>query len=265
MRALSRVIEYYNRYDEDGRLERDNYHRTEFVVTLKLLKPYLTPGAKILDAGAGTGKYSLFLAERGYEVTALDLTPRHVETIRRRAAELGLEDKLSAVCGNAESLYGFEDGAFDMVLCMGPLYHLDSPAARETCIAECLRVLKPGGTLAAAYVNKAGVYLYKLLRSPETLTEQPPGTVLGPEGRLDDGCFVSMGPEEMEALMGKFPLAKREHAATDGLSAVMQQTVNRLDEEQFAGWLEYMEVTCRNPYHLGSSLHSLYIGEKLRG
>jgi SAM-dependent methyltransferase len=260
---MSKIIDYYNRYDEDARLERDNYHRTEFLVTLRLLKPYLTPGARILDAGAGTGRYSLFFAERGYEVTALDLTPKYVELIRHKAADAGLDDKITAVCGSAVSLDRFEDGAFDAVFCMGPLYHLDSPESREACVSECLRVLKPGGILAAAYVNRAGVYLYKLMRSPETLTEQPPSTVLGPESSLDDGCFVSLSPDEVEELMGRFPILKKEHAATDGLSAVMQHTVNRLDEEQFDGWLDYMYQTGRSTYFLGSSLHSLYIAEKI--
>lgn len=259
---MDNVIAYYNRYDEDGRLDRDNYHRTEFMQTVSLLKPYLAPGARILDAGAGTGRYSLFFAERGYEVTALDLTPKHVELIRRKAASAGLEDKLSAVCGNAANLVGFENAAFDAVLNMGPLYHLDSPESREASVSECLRVLKPGGILAAAYVNRAGVYLYKLIRSPETLTEQPPDTVLGPDGRLDDGCFITLSPDEVEELMGRFPLVKKEHAAVDGLSAIMQQTVNRLDGQQFEGWLDYMYRTGREAYHLGSSLHNLFIAEK---
>lgn len=53
------IIDYYDRYDEDGRLMRDNYHRTEFPLTVKVLDPYVKPGSRILDAGARTGRYSI--------------------------------------------------------------------------------------------------------------------------------------------------------------------------------------------------------------
>lgn len=260
--VLREVIDYYNRYDEDGRLDRDNYHRTELLLTLRLLKPYLVPGGRILDAGAGTGRYSCFLAERGYSVTALDLTPKHVEIIRRKAADSGLDSRLSAVEGDARDLARFEDGSFDVVLCMGPLYHLRDAESRETCIRECLRVLRKGGILAAAYVNRAGVYLYMISCDPDVLLQQPPSRVFEGNGGLADKTFVSLSPAEMEDLMSRFPLSKKEHAAADGISAAMHESVNRMDPIQFERWLEYLYYTNREPAHLGTSLHNLYIAEK---
>ncbi|OPA75366.1 hypothetical protein BVG16_22530 [Paenibacillus selenitireducens] len=185
------IIDYYERYDEDGRLMKDNYHRTEFLLTLRFLDPYMIPGSSILDAGAGTGRYSFHLAEKGHMLTALDLTPKHVKLIQEKANDLNLESRITAYLGNVMAMEGFEDHSFDVVLCMGPLYHLSNLEEWKTCMKECLRVLKPGGTIAVAYVNRAGAYLYKIKRNPEVLIQQAPITVLGTDGYLDDGCFFA--------------------------------------------------------------------------
>ncbi|WP_438447625.1 class I SAM-dependent methyltransferase [Gorillibacterium sp. sgz5001074] len=257
------VLKYYDRYDEDGRLERDNYHRAEFAITVKLLEPYLPAGAQILDAGAGTGRYSLHYAALGHRVTALDLTPKHVELIRGKADGTGLGHLVDAVTGNAMDLSAYADGTFDAVLCMGPLYHMKDGAEREACMRECLRVLKPGGLLAAAYVNLAGNYLYKLMLNPKTLVLEPPTEILTRKIEWEEGCFASITPEEAEELMARFPMEKLEHATTDGISALMQNTVNALNAEQFAQWLECLYVTNRNPHFLGTGLHNLYIARKI--
>lgn len=260
---MQEVINYYNRYDEDSRLVRDNYHRTEFMVTLKLLEPYLQEGARILDAGAGTGRYACHYAGLGYQVDALDLTPKHVEMIREKAQKFNLEDRLGAFVGNACDLSLFPDESYDMVLCMGPLYHLPDEAGRVQCLKECLRVLKPGGVLAIAYVNRAGEYLYRVAATPVILTEQPPAHALaGTTGLVGGGCFVVLDPHQVEDLAASLPLAPLAHASTDGLSAVLRETVNHLTEEQYAAWLDYMMAVCRDSNQIGTSLHNLYIGRK---
>lgn len=259
---LTNIIEFYNHYDEDSRLDRDNYHRTEFLVTLKLLESYLAPGSRILDAGAGTGRYSCYYAELGHSVVGLDLTPRHVESIRNKAAQPHLEDRLSAVLGDARDLSMFQDESFDAVFCMGPLYHLKDDASRTACMDECLRVLKKGGLLAVAYVNRAGAYLYEISRNPSVLTEQPPAHVLSANGGLNNDCFVTLSPQEIEKFMDQFPIILKEHAATEGVSAIMCELVNKMSAEQFEAWLEFMLLTNRKSDNLGTSIHNLFIAQK---
>jgi ubiquinone/menaquinone biosynthesis C-methylase UbiE len=259
---LQDIIGFYNRYNEEGRLNRDNYHRTEFLITLRLLAPYLKSGSRILDAGAGTGQYSCYYAEQGFTVDALDLTPRHVDKIREKSVQLGLDNRLTAIEGNACDLSVFQDGIFDAVLCMGPLYHLPDHESRLACMNECLRVLKPGGILAAAYVNQAGSYLYSIIRNPSALKEQPPAQVFGLGGGFADGCFTNLDPQKMEHLMSLLPIEKLEHSGTDGISAAVQETVNRMNEEEFNLWLDYLYTVNRESTHLGNSLHSLYVARK---
>jgi len=149
-RYMQEIIEYYEGYDEDGRLTRDNYHRTEFLLTLRFLEPYMIPGSRILDAGAGTGRYSFHYAEEGHQLTSLDLTPKHIKLIQEKAMNQNLESKITAHLGNVMDMKDFEDDSFDVVLCMGPFYHLSSLEEWTICMRECLRVLKPGGTIANA-------------------------------------------------------------------------------------------------------------------
>lgn len=71
-----------------------------------------------------------------------------------------------------------------------------------------------------------------------------------------------MKPAEVEKLIASLPLDPLEHTAADRLSAALHHTVNAMTEEQYAGWLDYMEAVCRNPRHIGSSLHNLFIARK---
>lgn len=73
------VINYYEAYDEESRLTRDNARKVEFVVTTEILNKYIVPNHKILELGAGTGAYSIYFSKRGNEVLATDLTPKHIE------------------------------------------------------------------------------------------------------------------------------------------------------------------------------------------
>jgi 2-polyprenyl-3-methyl-5-hydroxy-6-metoxy-1,4-benzoquinol methylase len=56
------VRHYENEYTENTRLDRDNAHRTEFLTTVHLLDRYISPGSRVLDVGAATGKYSFYFA-----------------------------------------------------------------------------------------------------------------------------------------------------------------------------------------------------------
>src|SRR6476619_5016497 len=108
------VRRYYDVGEEQDRLDRN---RLEMVRTQELLERFLPPPpAGVLDVGGGPGRYSSWLAGLGYDVTLVDPMPLHVE----QASALGGFD---ARLGDARSLDD-PDGSADVVLLMGPLYHL---------------------------------------------------------------------------------------------------------------------------------------------
>jgi SAM-dependent methyltransferase len=99
-------------------------------------------GQRVLDVACGTGVVSVTAARLGARVTGLDLTPELLERARENARIAAVEVDWHE--GDAEKL-PFEDAAFDVVL--SEFGHIFAPRP-EVAIAEMLRVLKPGGTLA---------------------------------------------------------------------------------------------------------------------
>ena len=99
----------------------------------------------MLDVGGGPGLYSSILGERGYRMRLVDVLPLHVEQARERG--------IDARVGDARAL-GEEDGSYDGVLLMGPLYHLLDRDDRIAALREARRVLRAGGVVAAAAISR---------------------------------------------------------------------------------------------------------------
>jgi SAM-dependent methyltransferase len=134
-------------------VERDRlaagYSRIEFARTKELLGPRLpVPPARVLDVGGGPGAYAAWLVDAGYEVRLIDPVPLHVEQARARA-----DGRFDAVEGDARQLEE-EDGSYDVVLLLGPLYHLTARGDRLRALAEASRVLRPRGLVAAAAISR---------------------------------------------------------------------------------------------------------------
>jgi len=140
------VTFYQTRYLEDDRLRVSPHGRLEFLRTQELLRRHLPkPPARVLDVGGATGVHASWLAEAGYAVHVVDLVPEHVQ----QAAALG--DGVTAAVGDARAL-DEPDAAADVVLLLGPLYHLIDGDDRLTALREAHRVARPGGLVAAAGV-----------------------------------------------------------------------------------------------------------------
>ena len=126
----------------------------EFTVHKAWIGRYLPSApARVLDIGGGPGRYSIWLAEQGHRATLADLSPDLLEVARQKAAEANV--KLEAIAeANAIDLSQFADGSFDAVLCLGPFYHLMFEDERAAASRELHRVLKPGGIVFAAFLNR---------------------------------------------------------------------------------------------------------------
>ena len=109
---------------------------------------------KILDAGGGTGRWSVMLAHNGYDVTLLDLSPQSLEIARKNATKFGLEFPI--VEASAEST-GFDPEEFDFTIAMGPVTYTPNLAQMLT---EMNRVLRSGGLLWVDYYNSLRMVRY---------------------------------------------------------------------------------------------------------
>ena len=125
------VVESYENYREEERLSTNNARRIEFITTVRALDELIVGKKKILDCAAGTGVYAFYLADSGHEVTATDITPRHIEVIKEIVKDKTYE--MDARVLDATDMSVFEDETFDVVLNMGPFYHLINEEDRKKC------------------------------------------------------------------------------------------------------------------------------------
>lgn len=152
MTNFDRVKGYYQYFNEDERLFRDNSGRLEYAMTMKKLLKHLPATGSVLDLGGATGVYAFPLAEMGYQVYLADLSERLVEIARKKKAATSADNLISCNVVNAVDLSRYGDTTFDVVLLFGPLYHLLDEGERKQCIKEVYRVLKPGGLVFASFI-----------------------------------------------------------------------------------------------------------------
>lgn len=149
--ALDPLLAKY--YSEGNEKDRLSTHQIERDRTLRILQKMLpAPPAVILDVGGGAGSYAFPLSERGYEVHLIDPVAVHIEQAKEYSKQHQLPLKSFSV-GDAR-LIEREDCSSDVVLFLGPLYHLIEASDRMKALQEAFRVLKPGGMLFAAAISR---------------------------------------------------------------------------------------------------------------
>lgn len=249
-----RVNATYEIFHEDTRLNHSQAARVEFLTTVRFVEQYLKPGAKILDIGAGAGEYSCYFAARGYAVDALELADANVRAFRRKIRPD------MAVClrqGNALDMSGYADAAYDVVLLMGPLYHLKSETDRQRCIANAKRVCKPDGRIFFAFISNDMVILTEMNYDKNFFS----GNTYDRETfQLEDFPFVFFTFDQMGQMLHDAGVQVDKIVATDGASELMADTINALPPGDYAQYLKYHFYRCEKPEMLGLSNHLLFIG-----
>ena len=253
---VEQIQKTYELFNEDTRLNHSKAARVEFLTTVRYIERYLTPGAKILDVGAGAGEYSLYFARKGYDVSALELSPANIEAFRRK---LTPADKVELVQGNAVDLSRYADESFDAVFLFGPLYHLHSEDDRQKCIAEAKRVCKRGGKLFFAFISNDFVILTEFSYRPDYFTA---GDYDKDTFKLCDFPFVFHTVEECRAMLARGEVNILHAVASDGISELLAEKINAMDEESYAQYLRYHYYICEKQEFLGMSNHLLFVGER---
>ena len=263
---MNYVVESYENYKEENRLTTNNARKIEFITTTRVLNEVIGAKSRILDCAAGTGIYAFWLADKGHDVTATDITPRHIVIINQTIATN--QYSVNTAVLDATDMSWFEDDTFDVVLNMGPFYHLITEKQREKCLKECLRVLRKGGLLVTAYIPRYNVFQY-IAMSNEKYVDEHLAKQLVETGILkhdDEKCFWTdtyySSKEEMESIYQRYGLEIVDHFAQDGLAPLLSQKVDQWDEKQFKIWCDYHYSVCREQSVLGASNHVIIIGRK---
>jgi ubiquinone/menaquinone biosynthesis C-methylase UbiE len=156
------IADYYGRAPEESRLEHGAF-RLEQARTRELIERHAPPPpATVLDVGGAAGAYALWLASTGYDVHLVDPVPRLVSEASRRS-EAATHHLASCRVGDARAL-DFPDAVADLVLMLGPLYHLTERTDRVRALGEGRRVLRTGGHLLLAAISRSASALDGLSR-----------------------------------------------------------------------------------------------------
>lgn len=248
----------YENYDEDKRLNRTKAHCVEFLTTTSFIDKYLKEGMNILDVGAGTGAYSIYYANKGYEVTAIEPVKKNLDIIKSKVVPD--KTKINIMQGNALNLESLDDESFDIVLCLGPLYHLSSDEERLKCIKETKRVCKKYGKIFYASLSNDMIFITEAILYNENFL----GSLLYDHDsfKLADGPYCFMTVKHMKHLIKLSNLKEVTLVAVDGLSELLRDKINAFNEEQYKEWFRFHLYTCEKKEMIGYSNHIVCITEK---
>lgn len=246
--------------DEDKRL-RSKRGSVEFLTTNHYIEKYLFDGARILEVGAGTGRYSLYYAAKGYPVNAIEYVESNLEKLR---SKITCDMNIVAEQGDAIDLSRFEDDTFDLTLVLGPLYHLYEREDQEKAIEEAVRVTKKNGIIAIAYLTSDSIIIDWALRDHHLINGC--GKDFDENFKMinyPEGIFAAFYIPEFKDMMEKFPVSMEHNVATDGMTRHMREQIEELSEEEFDMWMKYHLSACEREELQGYSSHLIYICRKI--
>ena len=252
---------YYENYDEDGRL-RSHHGMVEFLTTMRYVQRYLQPGMRILEIGAGTGRYSHALARQGYRVDAVELLEHNIEIFQQNTMP---GEPVSVIQGNAMDLSVFADATYDITLLLGPMYHLFTREDQLKALGEAIRVTKKGGIVAAAYcMGDASVLSYGFVRGKvhEIIEKCMLDPVTFETFSNPWDIFELYRKENIDDLRNQFPVTQLHFVATDGYTNHIRDTVDAMDDKTYEVYLNYHFAICERPDMIGYSHHTIDIFRK---
>ena len=152
-----KIIDHYSGYQEDNRAKESRSASLEFHYTKQILSEFIKLESCVIELGCATGYYDIYFADKCAEYTGVDISPDHIAVFHERIIAEKKEN-IRAVVGDATALSVFSDNSFDIVLCLGPMYHLPHEERLEV-FDECYRIARSGAVLAFAYINGLGAYV----------------------------------------------------------------------------------------------------------
>ena len=247
------LIKYYNKFNEEKRLN-SKHNQIEFITALKYIDKYIKHGDKIIDIGAGTGRYSEIYKDKGYDVTAVELVKHNLKQIEKKGIKCFL--------GNAIDLSMFEDNSFNITLLFGPMYHLISMNEKIKALEEAKRITKKNGYIFISYcmnefaIIKHGFIDNNILNELDIIDDS---FKINPH---DTDLYSFVRLEDIDYLKDKTNLERIKIINQDGPTEYMKNVINKMDNTTFDLFIKYHLSICERIELLGSGRHILDILKK---
>ncbi len=241
----------------------------EFAITKRLLDRWIPKGATVAEIGVGVGHYSEHLAARGCRIHLADVSKRLLDAALARLQSTGLAAQVAgASLLSATDLSTLASSSCDALLLLGPLYHLRELADRRRAVEEAVRVLKHGGLLYAAGINRLPYFRDLFRESPrqaaarrefhkQFLRDGNVNPEHAPPLRFGHLSTVAEYRELFAELLEPVVLI-----GVESFTAAWQTQLNALPPDEIEAWLDLVEQTGVTPEGLGASDHFLYVGRK---
>ncbi len=251
---MADIEKYYNKFNEEHRLTT-RHGIVEFSVSMHHIHKAIAgrQGLRILDVGAGTGRYSVQLCHEGHDVTAVELVKRNLEMLRAK------HEKIKTWQGNALDLSFLEENTFDISLCFGPMYHLHTQEERLAVLTQLKRVTKPGGIILAAYIlNEYAVLRYCF--GEGKLHEVLKNGGLNEDFHCithDEDLYSYIRLDDIHEIQQKSGLERMYLFSQEGAADYMRRELNAMDEDTFRRFVDYTICISERPELLGAGTHAV--------
>jgi 2-polyprenyl-3-methyl-5-hydroxy-6-metoxy-1,4-benzoquinol methylase len=159
-------------YDSDVQKEWDRLerHPFEFRITTSMMNRYIKPGDRILDIGGGPGRYAIYYAKKGCDVTLVDLSPENVKFALEKSKEMNINIK--GISGDAREVDKLIKEKFDHIFVMGPMYHLLDEKDRIKAMNAAITLLKDMSLIYISFISLFAGMIYGMKSMPQMLLEE---------------------------------------------------------------------------------------------
>ena len=282
---MTNIEKYYNKFHEEHRLTT-HHGQVEFRTTLHYIEEAIrwlsdaerrietdydwksvknradrvglglsSSPLKIADIGAGTGRYSVELCHRGYDVTAVELVKHNLEILRAK------HENIKTWQGDARNLSFLDDKIFDITLLFGPLYHLHGDEEKLKALAEARRITKKGGIILVAYVmNEYSVISYCFKEHKWSEVAEKGG--LSPDFHTictEEDLYDYVRLEDIDRLNKAAGLERIKIISADGAADYMRRELNEMSPEEFESFCSFQLAITERSELVGAGSHCVDI------
>lgn len=265
------VADYFDALgtDEWDRLEKSVEAEVSLAVHVHYLRRYIRPGWRVLEVGAGAGRFTLELAKLGACVVVTDVSPVQLDLNRSKVEEAGLESRVAERrLLDVVDMSVLHDDSFDAVVCYGgPLsYVMDR---RLDALRECVRVARPGAPLLSSVMSLWGS-AHKGLTFVLSVPREANAAIIASGDITSEAlpghrhqCHAFRGAEFRDLLVAGGLAIDAISAATCLTTGLSDRLTDiRADAERWAELLDMEIAACAEPGCIDAGPHIIGVGIK---